>query len=47
MIYILPATVKRLDMPVSPSGSLGYIINSDIYDNRYRINQTDSERGGL
>jgi hypothetical protein len=26
MIYILPATVKRLDMPVSPSGSLGYII---------------------
>ena len=45
MIYILPATVKSLD--VSPSGSLGYIINSDIYDNRYRINQTDSERGGL
>ena len=29
MIYILPATVKRLDIPVSPSGSLGYIINCD------------------
>ena len=29
MIYILSATVKRLDIPVSPSGSLGYIINCD------------------